>query len=135
MSTPPLTLTNRQILKLLDGVRSLSGVSNKASEIRRFDFPCSLVWDIAKAESILETAETVYHKAKKSLAAKYKIVDNMKVTEENAASISAFLEENEELLDRTQELHGLLPFKLAELQKAGVDIPSILKNLMPLIKE
>lgn len=135
MSAPPLTLSNRQILKLLDGARALSGVSSKANEIRRFDFPGSLVWDIAKDESILEDAENVLQKAKKALAAKHKIVENMKVTDENAAQISAFVTEYEELLDRTQELHGLIPLKLAELQKGGVDIPSVLKNLMPLIKE
>lgn len=130
-----LTLTNSEIKKIREGLNALSGVSNKAGEITRFDFPTDLVWKIAKLESIFERAEETLTKARKAIAAKNKIIDGEKLTPENAPRISAFLAENDILLEQTQELNGILMLNRSELQKAGVNIPSIFTALMPILTE
>lgn len=130
-----LTLTNSEIKKIREGLNALSGVSNKAGEIIRFDFPADLVWKIAKLESIFERAEETLTKARKALAAKYKIVEGEKLTPENAQRVAAFLTENDILLEQTQEINGILMLKLPDLQKAGVNIPSIFTALMRILTE
>ena len=135
MAEKPTPYTNREIVKVREGLRLLSGVSSKAGEVTRFDLPDNLVWNVAKDESIFERAEEVYQRARKSLAAKHGVVENMKLTEANASAVAAFIEANEGLLDQTQELSGILKLKRKELQEAGVNIPAILKDLLPILTE
>lgn len=133
MAEPKITLTNKQISKSVEGLKSLDGVSNEAQKIERFDFDENLGWNIAKNRHIFENAEEVYQKAKASLAARLGIVENMKLTSENAAAVAKFVEQNNALLEKTQELNGILKISRSALFKAGVKIPGIYTCLMPII--
>lgn len=134
MAKEPITLTNRDILKLHDGLTALSGVSNKKDEITRFDFSTDLVWNIAKNETLIERAKEAFVKAKKEIAAKYGVVENMKITDANAAQVASFIDAEEKLLEKTQDVSGLLKLSRVDLQKGGLNIPGVLKLLMPLLE-
>lgn len=133
MAEPRITLTNRQILKLVEGLKSLDGVSNEAQKIERFDFDENLGWNVAKDRHLCEEAEEVYKKSKASLAARLGVVENMKLTPENAAAVAKFIEQNNDRLEKTQELNGILKISRSALFKAGVKIPGIYTCLMPIL--
>lgn len=135
MAAKPTTLTNREITKLFEGLRALDGTTGKDGAVERFELDDGLSWNAAKDRAIVERAFETYTYERKKIAAKWGVVDGMKLTPENAPNVAKFAEACEELLERTNELNGLLRFKKAELLKAGVNVPSILSNLMPLIDE
>ncbi len=135
MADKPITLPNRTIVKLVEGLKALDGVSNDTAKIERYDFDESLGWNIAKDRDIFERAETVYHKAKASLAGRLGIVEQMKLTPENAPKVAEFIEKNDKLLDQTQELSGVLKLSRKALFQAGVKIPGIYTALMPILSD
>ncbi len=130
-----LQLENRAISKVREGLNALSGVSDKASEITRFDFDGKLVWNIAKNEDLFERAENIFLRARKALAAKHQVVEGMKLTDENAPRVALYQKELDELQDKTQELTGVLKLKRSDLEAAGVKIPSVFKCLMPILTD
>lgn len=133
MAEPVKTLTNREIVKLCDGLRCLDGVSNEAQKIERYDFDENIGWDISKDRDKLEHAEVVYNKHKAALAARLGVVEKMRLTDENCAAVAQFVDQNETLLDKTQDITGLLKLSRKGLLKAGVKIPGIFTQLMPLL--
>lgn len=138
MAEKPLTLSNREILNLKEGLSSLDGVIDKAgsnTEVTRFTFDDKLTWNIAKDLDIVERATLLYQKARRSTAAKLGVIDGMKVTQENAASVAKYQEEEDKLQDKTQDLTGVLKLSRKELQSGNKIPPSVLKNLMPILTE
>lgn len=129
------SLTNRDIVKLYEGIVALDGQADKEGKVERFDLDDDTSWQVAKCRRILEGAVETHQKERKKLGAKHKIVEGMKLTTENAPVVADFMIACEELLDRTNELNGLLKLKLSALRKAGVKTPGILSNLMPLIDD
>lgn len=130
-----LTLSNREILKLNEGLCALDGVADKEGKIERFNLDDKLVWNVTKARRIVESAVETYRLARKSVGARHGVVDGMKLTEANAASVALFMEADEKLQAQTNELIGILKLKRSELQAAGVKIPGILSNLYPIITD
>lgn len=135
MAASPLSISNRAILKIVEGLKCLDGVSNDTAKIERYDFDENLGWDISKDRDIFERAEVVYNKAKSAAAARLGVVDKMKLTEANAPAVAQFVEQNEGLLDKTQDLTGVLKLNRKALWKAGVKIPGIYSSLMPILVE
>jgi hypothetical protein len=138
MAEKPLTLTNRELLNLHEGLSALDGVVDKAgqnTELTRFTFDDKLSWNIAKNADLVERATIVYQKARKKEAARLAVVPGMKVTVENAAAVSKYQEEEEKLLDKTQDLTGVLKLSRRELQNGNKIPPSTLKNLMPILTD
>lgn len=138
MADKPLTLSNREILNVHEGLSSLDGVFDKAgqnTEVTRFTFDDKLAWNIAKNADIFERATVLYQKARKSTAAKLGVVPGMKVTPENAANVAKYQDEEDKLLDKTQDLSGVLKLSRKELQSGNRIPPSVLKNLMQILTE
>lgn len=130
-----LTLSNREIQKLHEGLVALDGIADKDGSVLRFDLTDKMVWDVCKNRTIVERAVDTHKKARKAIGARYGVVEGMKVTPEKAADVAGFLYACEELLDATNELNGLLKLKRNDLQKAGVKVPGILVNLVPILDD
>lgn len=135
MADKPTPHTNREILKVHEGLTALDGVASKDGSVIRFEFDDSLSWNIAKDRRIFEEAKKNYDLACKTLATSLKIVDGQKVTDENAERVAKFIEGCEKIRDKTQDLSGVLRISRKDLQKAGVKIPGILSNLMPILND
>jgi hypothetical protein len=138
MAEKPLTLSNREILNLHEGLSALDGVVDRAgsnTEVTRFTFDDKLSWNIAKNLDIVERATVLYQKARKSAAGKLGVVPGMKVTPENAANVAKYQEAEDALLEKTQDLVGTLRLTRSQLQSGNKIPPSVLKNLMPLLAE
>lgn len=131
----PLQLTNREILKTHEGLKALDGVPGPDGRIERFDLDDNNSWNCSKNRSIIEHAVDAYNKERRKQASALGVVDGMKITDGNAQSVATFLDKCESILDKTNDLNGLLRFKKADLLKAGVGkVPSILSNLMALLE-
>lgn len=128
-------LTNREIVRLAEGLRGLDGVVESAGKLRRFDFDDNLTWDIAKNSDIVERAAKLYERARKRLAAGFEIVEGVSLTPQNAPAVAAYLDGNEELLDKTQTLIGLVRFNRKTLQSGNKIPPSIFAALMPILED
>lgn len=130
------TMSNREILKLHEGLIALDGIASKDGSVVRFEFDDNISWNLAKARAIVERAIEVHQRERNKLKAKYGVVDKMALTAENAPKVATFIEKNDVLLDQTNELTGILRFKRSDLQKHGNKIPpGVLMQLMPLIDE
>lgn len=130
-----LKLTNRQILNLRDGFKSLDGVPGRPGEVIRFEFDAGLSWNITKNTVIIERAVEVYERQRAKITKESGVAAGTTVTDANAEKVSAWKEKLDALKnDATQELVGLLKIQRAELQKAGVKFPGILANLFPLLE-
>lgn len=130
-----ITATNREILKIHEGIAALDGIANSEGKVDRFDLDVDLVWNVAKNRRIIEGAVETYQKARRSLLQKHKVIDRMKITPENAANIATFQEEEEKLLEKSNELTGILKLKRSDLTKAGVRVPGILSNLILILDD
>lgn len=139
MAAPVTVLTNREILKLAEGLQCLDGVSNNKDSVERYDFDAvkevDLGWNVAKSRNIVERAVEVYQRELTKRGAKFGVVSKMKLTPENAANVAKFMEEEQKLLDGTQELAGLLKISRKHLKAAGVKIPGVYVSLMPLLTD
>lgn len=135
MAEKPTSLTNREILRLHEGLTALDGVGAKDGSVLRFEFDDSMAWNVAKNRRIIEEAKKNYDLACKTLAVSLKIVEGQKVTDENAERVAKFIEGCEKIRDKTQDLTGILRISRKDLQKAGVKIPGILSNLMPILSD
>lgn len=129
------SVTVRDALKLQEGLSALDGVADKEGKVERFELDADLCWNAAKNRRIVDGAVETYQKAKKALGATHGVVDRMKLTEANAASVAKFIEGDEALLNKSVELTGILKLKRKELQAAGVKTPGILANLMPILSD
>jgi hypothetical protein len=135
MADKTYELTNREIVRLAEGLRGLDGVVESAGKLRRFDFDDNLTWDIAKNSDIVERAAKLYERARKKLAAGLEVVEGQGVTPQNAAAVAAFIAGNEELLDKTQTLAGLTRLNRKTLQSGNKIPPSIFAALMPILED
>lgn len=138
MAENALTLSNRELLNLHEGLSALDGIvdrSGQNAEVTRFKFDDKLSWNIAKAADIVERATLVYQRARKSAAANFGVVSGMKVTPENASNVAKYQEAEEALLDKTQEVQGILKLARRDLQNGNAIPPSVLKKLMPILIE
>lgn len=133
-SDKPLTLTNEELLKVEEGLKSLDGIPDKGTVIR-FDLPDDLCWNCAKNRCIVERGLRAHGLELRRLAAKHKVVDGQRLTEENAPAIAAYLAAAEALKDKTIELTGILKINRKELVAAGVKVPGIFTNLMPILTD
>lgn len=130
-----ITVTVKDALKLQEGLRALDGVADREGKVERFELDADLCWNVAKDRRIVDGAVETYEKARKALGTTHGVVDRMKLTDANAASVAAFIEGDDKLLAKPVELTGVLKLKRTELQKAGVRTPGILANLMPILDD
>lgn len=131
-----IKLTNRQILKIRDGLKSLDGIEGKGGEIIRFDFDTGLSWNITKNTVLIERAAETYDRERQKLMRKHGVTPGEQVTAANAEKVARWGEELDALKDATQDVSGLLKMKKVEFLKAGVGkVPSILANLFDLVEE
>lgn len=135
MAAKATTLTNREITKLLKGLKNLVGIASKDGSMERFDFDDNTSWNLAKNLAIVERASETFEREKKRIASVLNVVDGMKLSDANAEAVAKFLHSVEELNEKTNSLDGLLRFKRKDLQKAGKIPHSTLSDVMPLIDE
>lgn len=131
-----LTLTNRQILNVRDGLKSLDGIPGKPGEMIRFEFEPGLSWNLTKNMVIIERAVETYERERNKITKESGVTQGTSVTDANAEKVSAWKEKIDALKNEgTQELTGILKLKRSELQKAGVKFPGVLANLFPILEE
>jgi hypothetical protein len=130
MAESPITLKNRELLQILEGLLALDGTPDK-----RYDFDGGLAWNIAKDRKLFEDAKRTFDLAVKTLAKSVGVVEGERLTEANAAKIAKFIEEREAIGEQEQTLNGVLRLSRRELQRAGVNIPGVLAALMPLLND
>lgn len=132
----PLSLTNREIVKLHEALVALDGLPDRDGTVIRFKFDTKTIAALAKNRVIVERASEFYQRGRKTLGAQLGVVDRMKLSENNAASVATFIHETENLLDESHSLEGLVKVALADLLKHDNQIPpGVIANLMPLIAE
>lgn len=127
-------LTNRSILKLADGLALLDGVVD-GGKACRFEWDSDTAWILALDTEAVSRAKLIYERALKSLGARLGVVDKMAVTPENAANVAAYLDQHEQLLDQTQDMSCLHSYSRSVLQKKNKIPPSVLANLLPVLKD
>lgn len=130
-----LTLTNRQIIKLRDGLMSLDGIAGRPNEVIRFEFDTQLSWNIAKNAGIINRAFDLYEAERNKISRDMRVQPGLPVNEANSDRVAAWSEKIETLKELQQEFRGLLKLKRAELQKGNKIPPGILANLMELLEE
>lgn len=135
MPAKPITVTNRELVRVQRGLKALDGHKGKNSEIVRFDFSETLVWNSAKAVDIVDREVAGFERAKKTLAAQQSIVEGQVLTNENAPRVAKFLEQIAALEEKTVELNGILLLSRKELQKGGLNLPNVFADLMPILDD
>ena len=137
----PQSFTNTQLQKISIGLASLDGLRTSPDSFEPFQFSPDTIWAIASNQSIIAEKLALFDKAKKALAAQYKITDRMSITPENSESVAAFVAGLDELNDREISVEGLEKISRDKLN-VGSDpkknqnriSPSVLVNLMPILE-
>lgn len=133
MATPPIKLSNRQIIRIRDGLKSLDGVSGKPGEVIRFDFDLSVSWSITQNVVAIDRAYQLYEIENNKLMRKFGIATGEPITEKNAGKVMEWNEKLEELKDKTQDLVGLVKLRRLELMKAGNIPPGVIGKIIELL--
>ena len=90
---------------------------------------------ISKDRCQVEDGKRAFEVGLKLLQVTHKIIEGQKITDENAERVAKFIDAREKLLDKEVELTGVLRLSRAALAKAGVKIPGIFSNLMPILTD
>lgn len=137
-----ITLTNGQLAELAVGLTSLDGLRTKPDEFRpyKFDDDNETAWLISDNLAAVNDALKVFNRHKKVLAVTHCIADGIKITEQNAPQIAAFMTAVGELEDKTVEVSGLKKLSRARLcvgrgDKKNPIPPSVLAKLHPLLED
>lgn len=148
-----LKLTNRDLVKLDNALRSLDGSKQGKDEIMPFEFAPAVSWKLSKNAVIVERAKLAYDKAVRMQARQLGILPGESITvggdkAPDAEKLAKFLKHDaivEELKDQETEITGILCITLDELLKKPADgegkvktnpIPQSVRNgLVPIITE
>ena len=134
MAESPHLLSNRQILKLAEGLSSLDGVV-EGGKVVRFKLDNDTAWHVALDLEAVARAKVAYERRLKSLGAELGVVERMELTPANAANVAKYMDEQETLLEQTQDMSCLHSYCRKALQEKNAIPPSVLANLLPLLED
>ena len=112
-STAPM-LSNSLLESLFSGLNELDGITSKDS-FTPFKFDDETTWRIADNIEAVRRALASYQTAKKSLAKQHGVTEGMRLTAENAESVSVFMEGLDALNAREVSVAGLVKISRAAL--------------------
>lgn len=134
MSSAPITFTNAQLETLAHGLSALDGLQTKDG-FQPFKFDDDTTWLIAVNTDLVQKAVNRLIIARKSLAKQHGVVDHMKITNENAEKVAAFMESVDALLAKEVPVEGLVRIEKAKLNVAKNGIPpGVLGKLMGILE-
>lgn len=135
MAAPTPELTNREILKLAEGLAGLDGCVGDGGKVTRFKFDAETAWRVALDTEIVGRAKLAYERRLKQLGAEHGVVEGMGLTPANAAAVAAYIAAQDALLDQKQPVTGLHTYQRSVLQEKNPIPPSVLAALLPLLED
>jgi hypothetical protein len=132
---PAPTLTNAQLEDIVVGLSALDGLQTKDG-FQPFKFSDETVWKIAENLAEANAALTAFNLARKALAKTHGVVDRMRVTPENAASVAAFTESLDVISAKpiSVELQKIARSELNFGSKQNQIPASVLAKLRPILE-
>jgi hypothetical protein len=114
MAQSPITVSNRALLKLNQGLGSLDGINSKEGVIP-FVFDTETKLALLHNAIVVERAKEALDRFDRDSVKANKIWDGMEKTPESVARLNAHITAREEMLDGSTDLTGLRTLKIERL--------------------